>query len=111
MNIRPEQRCEADINYKTIRPGSTRIVYDFEGRRQDLGPDTPEETAIVEVSMNCTRCPIKDLVFQAEGRPPFGAVNEARRQAANVIETNCQKYPPIREAGAKRPDSNFHPKL
>jgi len=111
MEIRPEQQCEADIDFRVIRPGSSRIVHDFEGREYDLGPDTPEEPAIEEVSINCARCPLKDILFQTEGGPPFEDLNEARRQAESIIEASCQKYPPIKEAGARRPDHNFHPKL
>jgi len=115
MNIRPEQRCEADIKRTTIRQGSTREVWGFGANRPtDLGPDTPEITAIEEVTIDCplNDCPLKGIKFQAEGGAPFGAINAANEQTADMLAAQCEKWQALkRVTGAEKPGSDFHSQL
>jgi hypothetical protein len=116
MELRPEERCEADITYKKIQEGTSRIGYDFEGRKYDLGPDVKDQPGIEEATIDCSRCPLKGVVFQAEGAPPWGAHNAIRNAAADVIEKSCEKFKPLKEKGLRLGSRNlsprdFHPNL
>lgn len=83
-----ERKCEANLSSQTIDKGSTRFVYDFEGKKHDLGPKTPERNAVVEMTITCQGCSIVEQ-FRAEGGPPFGASNEAVRQAQAFLKEIC----------------------
>lgn len=86
-----ENRCEANLKHEKIDGGSTRYVYDMDGRKHDLGPKTPERNAVDEVTIACQRCGILEKL-RAEGGPPFGAYNEASRQAEAFLEASCPKW-------------------
>ena len=115
MKLRPEQMCEAKISYRTIDKGAARIVFDFEGRRHDLGPNVTDRPAVEEGTVDCDHCPIKGVVFQAEGGYPFGAINAARKRAAEILKDSCTKLPAVREKGVTQynglPTRDFHPNL
>lgn len=83
-----ERKCEANLSNQTIDKGLTRFVYDFEGRKHDQGPKTPERNAVVEMTIICQRCSITEQ-FRAEGGPPYGASNEANRRARAFLRENC----------------------
>ena len=112
MGLRPDQRCEAKINNETIQQPIERIVYDFEGRRRDLGPDTVERPGIIETTIDCVRCPFAATVFESEGRGPYGHINNSRRDAAEFIEKHCQKFQALKASGQiQRASREFHPDL
>lgn len=86
-----ERGCEALLNIKTIDPGSTRNAFDFEGRKHDRGPSVEERNAVEEVTISCEPCNL-GTTLQVEGRPPFGAFNEASRQGLAFLKKNCGKW-------------------
>ena len=66
-----ERKCESNRQKVTVDSGSTRYVYDLDGRKHDKGSKTPERKAIVEMTITCQRCAIQDQL-RAEGDPPYG---------------------------------------
>lgn len=109
--LRPEQLCEADINYTTIQKGTSRTVYDLDGRKHDLGPTVEEKPGIEEVLIECTRCPFSPTTKTAEGGAPHGAYNAIRHEAKLFLEGNCEKWRSLKRSGLREMPREIHPKL
>lgn len=92
--------CEAKITTKTIKQPVSRIVYDLEGRKHDLGANVVDAPGEVEAAMVCDfeSCQLRET-FTAEGNGPYGALNAARNLAGDFIAENCAKWKMEAEKG------------
>jgi len=101
-----ERKCESNRQKVTVDSGSTRYVYDLDGRKHDKGSKTPERKAIVEMTITCQRCAIQDQL-RAEGDPPYGASNEADRLSKRFLIENCPKWKEFKTKQAELANSSF----
>lgn len=82
---------EAKLPYKVVEKGTQRIVYDFDGRRVDLGPNVQDKPEKGQVELSCERCSLVGGVFEAEGMG-YAALNQAKRDAVAYLRGNCGKW-------------------
>lgn len=88
MRRNPEQRCEAEINYRKVNKTTQ------------------------EVTISCNNCPNVDSISWISARSRSVARNSAKTHASVVIEEGCVKFQNLKEEGGKAiPTRALHPKL
>ncbi len=85
------EKCEALLPYKITKPGTKRIVYDFEGRKVDLGPGVVDSNEEGEVTLSCKRCSLIGGTFKGEGMG-YSALNQTKEKAVAFLRENCGKW-------------------